>query len=357
MARTLNRYFFKLMLSRFLMLFIAMTAGALMLDLLAFADEIVASGGNNSQALLRYSLLRAPMIANKLVPFAALITALVVLTRLVRHSELTAIRAAGFSQLQLMLALLPAAFLIAVPQFALDGWIAPKAVSELRAWGVGDYGDGAGGTGDITWLRDGDNMVRIRYIDEGTAMLRGVTIIRRNDSGDFEERIVAESARFDANGWLLSDVLITDPIESKPRHLESMLWETGVNPEVFEAFSEHPSEMSFSKLVRFLGNPAFGNRPQYLYETWFHKRLAVPVTTVLLVLLCVPLVQRFERTARAATMILAGIAIGFVYLSFDGVVLSIGEAGLLPAQLAAWVPTLILLSVMGSIAFYYEYHR
>ena len=115
--------------------------------------------------------------------------------------------------------------------------------------------------------------------------------------------------------------------------------------------------MRFSKLIRFLDNPAFGSRPQYLYETWFHKRLALPVTTVLIMLLCVPLVQRFERTARAATMILAGIGLGFIYLSFDGVVLSIGEAGLLPPVFAAWVPTLILMSVTGSIAFYYEYHR
>lgn len=357
MASTLNRYFFRLMLSRFLLLFVGLTLGALMLDLLAFADEIVEDGGNNSQALLRYSLLRAPLIANKLVPFAALITTLVVLTRLVRHSELTAIRASGFSQFQLMLALLPAAFLIAVPQFALDGWLAPKAVEELRTWGVGDYGEAAGGTGDYTWLRSGDNMVRIRQVDESAGLLRGVMIIRRSDNGDFDTRIMAETARYDGKTWQLEDVTVTDPRQNAPERRPSMTWETEVVPEIFSAFSEHPSEMSFFRLVRFLDNPAFGNRPQYLYETWFHKRLAIPVTTVLMVLLCVPLVQRFERTARVTTMILGGVGLGFVYLSFDGVILSIGEAGLLPAQLAAWVPTLILLCITGSIAFYYEYHR
>lgn len=357
MARTLNRYFFKLMLSRFLLLFVALTIAALMLDMLAFADEIVEDGGNSTQALLRYSLLRAPMIANKLVPFAALIATLVVLTRLVRHSELTAIRASGFSQFQLMLALLPAALLIAVPQFALDAWLAPKAISELRDWGVGEYGNSAGGTGDVTWLRDSGNMVRIHHVNEDERLLRGVTIIRRSENGDFEDRIVAEFARYDGESWRLEQVTITDPRLNAPERRESMLWETKIEPETFSIFSEHPSEMSFYKLLRFLDNPSFGNRPQYLYDTWFHKRLAIPVTTVLMVLLCVPLVQRFERTARVTTMILGGVGLGFVYLSFDGVILSIGEAGLLPAQLAAWVPTLILMSVTGSIAFYYEYHR
>lgn len=356
MQRTLNRYFFRLMLSRFLLLFVALTVTALMLDLMAFADEIVEEGGNSSSALLRYSLLRMPMIANKLVPIAALIAALVVFTRMVRFSELTAIRAAGVSQLQLMLALLPAAFLIAVPQFALDGWVAPKAINELRAWGVGDYGVEFG-DGDYTWLRDGSNMVRIRQVDEDAGLLRGVTILRRSESGNFEERIEAREASYEGEDWRLHDLVITDPRVKAPRTAESMEWKTTIDPEIFAAFSEHPSEMSFSKLIRFIDNPAFGNRPQYLYETWFHKRLALPITTVLIILLCVPLVQRFERTARAATMILAGIGLGFVYLSFDGVVLSIGEAGLLPPVFAAWVPNLILMSVTGSIAFYYEYHR
>lgn len=345
------------MLSRFVLLFVALTIAALMLDMLAFADEIVEAGGNSTQALLRYSLLRAPMIANKLVPFAALLATLVVLTRMVRHSELTAIRASGFSQFQLMLALLPAAFLIALPQFALDAWLAPKAVNELRAWGVGDYGESFGGTGDVTWLREGDNMVRIRHVNVEEGLLSGVTIIRRSGNGDFEDRVLAESAQYDGETWRLDEVTISDPRGNAPERRESMIWETQIEPETFSIFSEHPSEMSFFSLVRFLESPSFGNRPQYLYETWFHKRLAIPVTTVLIVLLCVPLVQRFERTARVTTMILAGVGLGFVYLSFDGVILSIGEAGLLPAQLAAWVPTLILMSVTGSIAFYYEYHR
>lgn len=357
MARTLHRYLFRLMLSRFLLLFVGLTAGALMLDLLAFADEIVEEGGNSTEALLRYSLLRAPMVANKLVPFAALISALVVLTRLVRNSELTAIRAAGVSQLQLMVALLPAAFLIAVPHFVLDGWLAPEAVKALRAWGVGDYDEAFGETGDVTWLRAGNDMVRIRYVDEDAELLRDVAILRRNENGDFERRIKAATAHYEDGHWLLRDVTITDPRQADPERLDTMTWESSIDPEIFAAFSMHPSEMRFSKLARLLQNPAFGNRPEYLYQTWFHKRLAVPLTTVLIILLCVPLVQRFERTARAATMILGGIGLGFVYLSFDGVILSIGEAGLLPPVLAAWVPTLILMSITGSIAFYYEYHR
>lgn len=354
MARTLHHYLFWLMISRFLLIFAAVTAGILILDLMAFADEVVEDGGDSTAALLRYSLLRAPLVANKLVPFTALIAALVVLTRLVRNSELTAIRAAGVSQLQLMFALLPAALLIAAPQFALDGWVAPKAVESLRAWGVGEYDEN---DDDATWLRDGEDMVRIRQVDGERGLLRDISILERSGSGSFERQIQAASARFDGERWTLRDVTISTPRSARPERLEQMSWETGVEPEMFSSFAEHPSEMNFSRLIRFLEKPAFGNRPQYLYETWFHKRLALPVTTVLIILLCIPLVQRFERTAGTATMILGGVGLGFLFLSFDGVILSIGEAGLLPAAIAAWVPTLILMCITGSIAFYFEYHR
>ena len=354
MARTLHHYLFWLMISRFLLIFVAVTAGILILDLMAFADEVVEEGGDSTAALLRYSLLRAPLVANKLVPFTALIAALVVLTRLVRNSELTAIRAAGVSQLQLMVALLPAALLIAAPQFFLDGWVAPKAVESLKSWGVGEYDDD---DDDTTWLRDGDDMVRIGFIDGERGVLRDVAILERGESGAFERQIQAATARYEGDRWTLRNVTISAPRDPQPEHLAEMTWDTSVGPTMFSAFSEHPSEMNFAQLVQFLENPAYGNRPQYLYDTWFHKRLALPVTTVLMILLCIPLVQRFERTAGTATMILGGIGLGFLYLSFDGVILSIGEAGLLPATFAAWVPTLILMCVTGSIAFYFEYHR
>jgi lipopolysaccharide export system permease protein len=316
---------------------------------------VVEEGGDSTAALLRYSLLRAPLVANKLVPFTALIAALVVLTRLVRNSELTAIRAAGVSQLQLMVALLPAALLIAAPQFVLDGWVAPKAVESLRAWGVGEYDRDI--DDELTWLRDGNDMVRIRFIDSERGVLHGVTILERNESGDFERQIQATTARFESGRWTLRDVTISEPRKPQPERQAEMVWNTTVGPAMFSAFSEHPSEMNFTRLVQFLENPAYGNRPQYLYETWFHKRLALPATTILIILLCIPLVQRFERTAGTATMILGGVGLGFLYLSFDGVILSIGEAGLLPATFAAWVPTLILMCITGSIAFYFEYHR
>ena len=37
--------------------------------------------------------------------------------------------------------------------------------------------------------------------------------------------------------------------------------------------------MSLNELAGFVANPGVGNRPTYFYETWLHKRLAIPVAS------------------------------------------------------------------------------
>ena len=326
------------------------------LDLLSTADEVVRGAEDESAALIRYMALRAPLILAQLIPFVALLATLIVLTRLVRFSELVAIRGAGISQFRVMRALLPVAVLIAIPQFALDNFVAPKMLTELRLWGVGDYRNFHGDDG-ATWLRDGTDVVRIASFEPQEERLRKVRIFERNENGELQQVIEAQDAVYQGDQWLLRDVTIANPREHTPSTAESLPWQTDIAPTIFEVFSQHPRELPFQELWHFIVNPAYGNQPQYLYEVWFQKRLALPVATIVIMLICVPLVQRFERSTGPAIMILSGIAIGFFYLAFDDLVLSIGEAGLMPPIMAAWIPTFATMAVGGTIAFNFELHR
>ena len=76
-----------------------------------------------------------------------MLAALLTFAELTRHSELTAIAAAGVSKPRLAAAVLPVALLIAAVQFLIEDQAVPRAVAELRAWGIGDYdapGDAGG---------------------------------------------------------------------------------------------------------------------------------------------------------------------------------------------------------------------
>ncbi|MBK8209407.1 MAG: LptF/LptG family permease [Rhodospirillales bacterium] len=74
----------------------ALTALALTLDLMEEADRVLESDPGSISALIWYSVLRLPDILAQMLPIATLLGIVVMLGRLLRHSELVAMWAAAF---------------------------------------------------------------------------------------------------------------------------------------------------------------------------------------------------------------------------------------------------------------------
>ena len=92
-----------------------------------------------------------------------------------------------------------------------------------------------------------------------------------------------------------------------------------------------------------------GSRPIYVYETWLHKRLALPVLCLLMVLLAAPVSQASARSGGTASRMTLGIGLGFLFFVSDGLSTALGETGSLLPVLAAWAPVAIFASVGGSV--------
>ncbi len=74
----------------------------------------------------------------------------------------------------------------------------------------------------------------------------------------------------------------------------------------------------------------------------------------MMILLAVPLVQRFDRAGGSAVLLFGGIGIAFLYLTLDGLLVAMGEAGLLPPLLAASAATFVLAAMVGAIGLHKE---
>jgi lipopolysaccharide export LptBFGC system permease protein LptF len=62
-------------------------------------------------------------------------------------------------------------------------------------------------------------------------------------------------------------------------------------------------------------------------------------------MLTVALAQPFESRTGRGILLAIWLAAGFVAWTFDGLVLTFGEIGLLPPTLAAWTPPLVFAAV------------
>jgi len=73
----------------------------------------------------------------------------------------------------------------------------------------------------------------------------------------------------------------------------------------------------------------------------FHKKLAIPVSCVLFVLVAVPLGSRIRKGGRGLSLVIsAGCALGYYMLIVAGE--GLGDRGLVPEALAMWLPNLLI---------------
>jgi lipopolysaccharide export system permease protein len=343
MGWTVSRYLSRLYLMRFAFLLLGLALLVVFLDFLADGDEVLEAGGGAIMPILRYTVLRLPEIVAELIPITAMLAGFVTFAGLARFRELTALLGVGISKFRLAAAIAPAALLVATTQFVIEDQALPLAVGELRAWGVADY---ASSDGDqATWIRQGTDIVRIGRFDRAADRLQNVTIFRRDGAGNLLERIEAETAVYRGGDWSLQGVRRSTPGEPAEIEAQPLGWPQGMSLDFLLSAATHPKETSLIGLINVGDRSDLGTQPGYRYRLWLHERLAGPVTTLVLIMLTVALAQPFESRTGRGMLLAAWLAVGFVAWTFDGLVLTFGEIGLLPPTLAAWTPAALFAVV------------
>ena len=349
-------YMSRLFAARFALILAGLAVLVLLLDVMAQSSEIIA-GSDGAAALWRYGWLRLPLIISRLIPFSVLIAALLTLIFLARHGELVVMTGAGVSQFKLILMFLPVVVAIAGGHFWIDDRAAPASIRALDAWGVAGFSAGrssTAGDGAVLWVRAGNDVIRLRRDGDGHNRLGAVSIFHRDEEGNLIERLDAAAAINDHGTWTLYDVSRFDVAGNRLSKLAKMAWPGNLRPSQISTLSRHPKALSISAVWRFVRSPGYGSRPLYVYKTWLNRKLAVPLASLMMILLAVPLTQRFQRHGGVGSTLAIGVAMGFCFFVFDGFTLAVGEAGLLPPWIAAWAPTLTFAAIGAGLGFHGE---
>lgn len=353
--KTLARYLTRQFLARFVLILVGTALFAVAADLMETARD-VARGDDPSAALLRYALLRLPAFLAVLLPVAALLAGLLTVASLHRHKELVAILNTGLSPAGLIRLVLLAGVPLVGLQFALDDWIAPRAVKELYAWGIGAYEKHRmqQAREDWLWLYSGRDIVRMAKPDPGGARFMEVTIFRRDGEGLLLERVDAPQAIRTQEGLVLRDAVAQRATDGTTKAMPEYRWRGHFDFKTVEILSWEPRDLSLAQLSEVIENAGYGQRPTGIYRTWYHVRITAALQPVLMLLLSMSLIPRYSRTGSFAWLFLTGISIGFAAFILAGVTTAMGEAGLLPPWLAAWAPAVALSAMIGRFLLQHE---
>ena len=342
MPRLLTLYIVRHVLGITAVVALAMLAIQSFITLVTDADETGKNGFGVLQ-LVQTTLLQMPSGLALLMPIVSMIGALMGLGMLAGQSELTAMRAAGLSNLKIALATLLAGALLGGIGWVVSDHLAPQGqrlAAAIKAGGGEASGEASGAA--MVWLRDGDEVLRIRrLVAEDRA--EALEIYSLDTQLKLQKVLAAERAQYVDGGWQLEGVRETR--FSAEGRAESSTAATGrwvgtVTPNVLRLYLLEADAISVGGLSRLIDYLDANQLDAAKYRLQFWHKLIEPLTVIAMALFAVPFAFGSLRDSGAGQRLLLGILLGVGFYVVNRVSLSLGQIYGWNAILAAGGPTL-----------------
>ena len=314
--------------------------------------------------VLKMSLVKIPKVVDTVFPFVMMIAAMVTFWRLSKTNEFVIIRASGVSIWGFLAPVLFATFIIGVINLAIVNPIS-SYMHELHE--LYDYRlkvknpDALLFTNRGLWVREAIGEDSFAVIQAKSArqedeklLLREVSILEMSRDTQIERRIEAYLAVLNEDNLELKDVKIFRA--GKPREtVNSMNYQTSLTIDRIKENFIEPGAISFWQLpstIHFYEMSGFSVTKHYM-RYW--SLLVSPFLLCAMVLVAAVFALRPNtRKGGVLLMIVGGVTVGFMVYFFSQVIYAFGMNNYIPAILAAWTPTLVVMMFSVSVLLHLE---
>ena len=315
---------------------------AVLLVVLGFVELSIQLGKLNESYTLEkgllYTLLKLPVYGYEVFPVALLIGTLMGLGALAARSELTILRAAGWSVARIWWGVLKSVLLFALVMVAVGEYVGPPSeayAKKMRAEAL--HRNFSIGSDQGVWLRqklpDGERVVHARSVLDART-LADVTLFDMGRGG-VQRRVHARQARWDETKrqWRLNQPEIwryrlvpaagTPPqwaqavpatrLEVRHQRLKQLWVTLTVAPEMLTVMQVDTRYMGISDLrhqIAFLEANRLDTAP-FRLALW--RKLTLPLTLIAMVTIVFPLVFGSIRQSSMGQRIFVGVLLGLGY--------------------------------------------
>lgn len=298
-----------------------------------------------------YVILTLPRRAYELFPTSVLLGSLLGLGALASNSELIVMRAAGLSVRRIAWSVIKSGVLLMLVAILLGEVIGPpaeqyaqtmRAAAQSRSISLqGEYG---------FWARDGSRFVHIRKVLPGTR-LEDISIYEYNDNHELQSVTIANSARYENNKWLLTDIRQSKISVTgvSTRTLENTYWESLLKPEVLDVLPVQPENLSARSLHQYVEHLQNNNLDSRRYELAFWIKVVTPLSALVMLIVAMPFVFGPLRSTGTGLRILTGVLVGMGFFLLNQGLNQVGLVYGFNPILSATMPS-ILFAIIGVIA-------
>lgn len=306
----------------------------------------------------RLLIYRLPEVVILTLPMGSLLSSLLTFSRLSANSELVALKSAGIPFHRILRPVFLAAVLVGLAAMIGAETLVPfanRAAENLLKYEV--LHERPALLKEKVFLREERDGVlrRVIYLGElkpKDGLMRDI-VIQEFDDGRLSRISLADEGVWKGGEWWIENGQVFEVTKSsKVQSLfrfERQKLQLDLSPQQIEQASRRPSEMSSLELLEQISMMEQQGQSLAPLKVMFHLRLALPWAAVVLAVLGAALGVRSTRSGPGLGFGLS-VLIVFAYYVVMSFCRALGEAGNIPAVLAAWFPNICFLLIGGWFA-------
>ena len=353
----LDKYILKQIIEMFLMGVCVFTSIIFASDTFITLIKQISMFGIPFKVALMVFILNLPSVVVMTIPMGVLLATVMTLNNLSLKSEITVMRACGIGLNRIAKPIFIFAIVMSIFSFFINESIVPimtKQSKDLALWALGQKNIPNGKQNFVfKELNDNGFLKRLFYVgycEDKT--LHNITVLDTSKEGTIQV-LQAREGKTSPKGWEFEKGAIYT-VDSEGKVLNTTLFDDlnaqfGVDM-TKELNKNVAKEMNFPNLVKYLATKVIPEEQKRVLVIELFDKIALPVTTIALVLIGVPLAITPPRV-RYNRGFLFSILIIFVYYLIRALSISFGESGKLEPFLAPWMPN-IVLTIWGAILYY-----
>jgi len=274
-------------------------------------------------AAVEFIFMTAPRRLYDYTPLSSLIGCLIGLGLLASSSELTVMRAAGISTLQVIISVMKPVAVIIVATMLMGEFVVPvtepKAQSDrqVKITGGGQLHDAS-----RVWHRDDMVFIHINAVGSDGS-IRGVTRYEFNQDLTLSRTSFARSGEYVGGLWQLQGIRETrfpeigtdvfDEQTLQTNQIEKERWKSGLTPELLKVVMVKPDHLSISGLFDCSDYMAEQGLAAEQYRVAVWKKMLLPFAILGLVLIAVSFIFGPLRSVTVGQRLVTGVVIGLAF--------------------------------------------
>lgn len=303
-------------------------------------------------------ILNLPQVVVMTIPMGVLLSTVMTLNNLSLKSEITVMRACGIGLNRIAKPIFVFAIVMSICSFVINETVVPvmtKQSKDLALWSLGQKNIPEGKQNFVfKELNDKGSIKRLFYVGFcEDKKLHNITVLDTSKDGTIQV-LQADEGKTSPEGWEFQKGAVYT-VDDNGKVLNTTLFDSSVVKFGLDLSKELnknvAKEMNFTNLIKYIKHNAIDQKEANSLRIELYDKLALPLTTIALVLIGVPLAITPPRV-RYNRGFLFSILIIFAYYLIRALSISFGEAGTLPAFLAAWMPNIVLTTI--GVMLYYK---